>query len=87
MEQVSIDEYITWFNRLPEAFKKPVIAQWGQPRDCAIMTRDGNCLSHGQAGQCGAAAGTGPGWTDDPMKLYHDTTLYPIISTSPPISG
>jgi cobaltochelatase CobN len=78
VEQVSIDEYITWFNRLPEAFKKPVIAQWGQPRDCAIMTRDGKLVfPMVKLGNVVLLPEPARGWTDDPMKLYHDTTLYP----------
>ena len=78
VEQVSIDEYTVWFDRLPEAFKKPVIAQWGQPKDCAIMTKDGRLVfPMVKLGNVVLLPEPARGWTDDPMKLYHDATLYP----------
>lgn len=78
VEQVSIEEYTTWFERLPEAFKKPVIAQWGQPKDCAIMTRDGKLVfPMVKLGNVVLLPEPARGWSDEPMKLYHDTTLYP----------
>ncbi len=78
VEQVSLAEYTTWFDRLPEAFKKPVIAQWGQPKDCAIMTKDGQLVfPMVKLGNVVLLPEPARGWTDDPMKLYHDTTLFP----------
>ena len=70
VEQVSIDEYTTWFNQLPEAFKQPVIAQWGQPKDCAIMTRDGKLVfPMVKLGKVVLLPEPARGWSDDPMKL------------------
>nr|WP_321467237.1 cobaltochelatase subunit CobN [uncultured Desulfobulbus sp.] len=78
VEQVSLEEYTTWFNRLPEPFKKPVIAQWGQPKDCAIMTKEGHLVfPMVKLGNVVLLPEPARGWTDDPLKLYHDTTLYP----------
>ncbi|MGE4403356.1 MAG: cobaltochelatase subunit CobN [Desulfobulbus sp.] len=78
VEQVTLAEYTTWFERLPEAFKKPVIAQWGQPKDCAIMTKDGRLVfPMVKLGNVVLLPEPARGWTDDPLKLYHDTSLYP----------
>ncbi len=78
VEEVSIKEYTTWFERLPEAFKQPVIAQWGQPKDSAIMTRDGRLIfPMVKLGNVVLLPEPARGWSDEPMKLYHDTTLYP----------
>nr|WP_320012182.1 cobaltochelatase subunit CobN [uncultured Desulfobulbus sp.] len=78
VEQVSLAEYTAWFDRLPDDFKKPVIAQWGEPKDCAIMTKDGNLIfPMVKLGNVVLLPEPARGWSDDPLKLYHDTTLYP----------
>ncbi|WP_319407352.1 cobaltochelatase subunit CobN [uncultured Desulfosarcina sp.] len=77
-ETVSLAEYQTWFERLPEKFKKPVLDQWGPPEACTIMTRDGRLVfPMVKLGNVVLLPEPARGWTDDPMKLYHDTTLYP----------
>ena len=61
VEQIPLDDYKIWFDRLPEAFRKPVLDQWGGTRGLRHHDQkwpDG--LSHGQIGQCGAAARAGP---------------------------
>ncbi|MBU1056039.1 MAG: cobaltochelatase subunit CobN [Proteobacteria bacterium] len=77
-EQVSLTEYKKWFDRLPEEFKKPVLAQWGPPEKSTIMTKNGNMVfPMVKFGNIVLLPEPARGWTDDPMKLYHDTTLYP----------
>ncbi|NNK00145.1 MAG: cobaltochelatase subunit CobN [Desulfatitalea sp.] len=77
-ERIAMAEYKKWFDQLPEDFKKPVIAQWGAPEDCTIMTRDGfMVIPMVKLGNLVLLPEPARGWTDDPMKLYHDTTLYP----------
>jgi cobaltochelatase CobN len=76
--RIPIAAYEKWFDRLPEEFKKNVIRQWGPAQSSHIMTKDdhliipviilGNVLIMPEPAR---------GWGDDPMKLYHDTTLYP----------
>ncbi len=78
VEQVSLERYKQWFSRLPEDFRKPVIAQWGPPEDCTIMTKAGRLMiPMVKLGNLILMPEPARGWTDDPMKLYHDTTLYP----------
>ena len=77
-EQVSLKAYKVWFDRLPEAFKKSVVAQWGPPEACTIMTRDGRMVfPMVKLGNLVLLPEPARGWSDDPMKLYHDTTLFP----------
>ncbi|HPA13697.1 MAG TPA: cobaltochelatase subunit CobN [Desulfobacterales bacterium] len=77
-EQVSLTEYKKWFNRLPEDFRKPVLAQWGAPEECSIMTKEGRLVfPMVKLGNLVLLPEPARGWTDDPMKLYHDKTLYP----------
>ena len=77
-QSVSLKEYQAWFEELPEDFKKPVIDQWGAPADSAIMTKGGRLVfPMVRLGNVVLLPEPARGWTDDPMKLYHDTTLYP----------
>lgn len=78
VEKVSLAEYKKWFDRLPEDFRKPVLAQWGAPEESAIMTKDGHLVfPMVKLGHLVLLPEPARGWTDDPVKLYHDTTLYP----------
>lgn len=77
-EKLPLVEYQKWFERLPDAFKKPVVAQWGEPKNCAIMTQDGQLVfPMVKLGNIVLLPEPARGWSDDPMKLYHDATLYP----------
>ncbi len=77
-EQVPLNEYKQWFDKLPEKFKKPVLDQWGAPEECAIMTKDGRLVfPMVKLGNVVLLPEPARGWEDEPMKLYHDTTLYP----------
>lgn len=70
--------YKQWFAKLPADFRANVIRQWGPVEKSNLMIKDnfliipviilGNVLIMPQPAR---------GWADDPMKLYHDTTLYP----------
>ena len=78
VEMVPLAEYRQWFARLPERFRQPVSAQWGEPESCAIMTRDGQLVfPMVKLGNIVLLPEPARGWTDDPLKLYHDTSLYP----------
>ncbi len=78
VEQVPLSEYKQWFAKLPEAFKAPVLKQWGQPEESAIMTRGGELIfPMVKLGNVVLMPEPARGWSDDPMKMYHDTTLYP----------
>lgn len=78
VERVSIAEYKNWFNEMPEAFKRPVIEQWGEPEESKIMTKNMEMIfPMVKLGNIVLLPEPARGWTDDPNKLYHDQTLYP----------
>ncbi|MDR1039406.1 MAG: cobaltochelatase subunit CobN [Deltaproteobacteria bacterium] len=73
-----VAEYRELFDGLPEEFRENVLAQWGPPEEAVLMARDGklvlpavvrgNLLIMPQGAR---AAG------DDPVRLYHDPTIFP----------
>ncbi|MFZ1986054.1 MAG: cobaltochelatase subunit CobN, partial [Desulfatitalea sp.] len=78
LEIISLAEYQQWFAKLPEPFRAAVVAQWGPPESSKIMVKDGNLiLPMVRLGNVVLLPEPARGWTDDPAKLYHDTTLYP----------
>ncbi|OEU48245.1 MAG: hypothetical protein BA871_15315 [Desulfuromonadales bacterium C00003096] len=76
--RLPVKTYQKWFAGLPGDFKKKVIEQWGEVEGSTIMIKNeefiipavilGNVLIMPEPAR---------GWGDDPMKLYHDPTLYP----------
>ncbi|MDR3152974.1 MAG: cobaltochelatase subunit CobN, partial [Deltaproteobacteria bacterium] len=73
-----VSEYLEHFRRLPQEFRDKVIAQWGRPEDAAIMARDGNLvIPVFVRGNLAILPQGSRGAEDDPMKLYHDSHLYP----------
>jgi cobaltochelatase CobN len=78
VELVPIATYRRWFDALPEAFTRPVLDQWGEPEQSDIMTKDGNIiLPMVRLGNLVLLPEPSRGWSDDPIKLYHDPTVYP----------
>jgi cobaltochelatase CobN len=76
--RLPIQTYQTWFNALPPDFKARVIKQWGKPEDSDIMVKDGDFIIPAiLLGNVMIMPEPSRGWGDDPMKLYHDPTLYP----------
>jgi len=76
--RLSVATYKKWFARLPNDLRENIVRQWGPVESSKLMIKDdylvlpvitlGNVLIMPQPAR---------GWGDDPMKLYHDTTLYP----------
>lgn len=77
-ERVPLTEYKKWFDRLPQEFRENVLAQWGAPEDAKIMVKNGDLVfPMVKLGNLVLLPEPARGWSDEPMKLYHDTTLYP----------
>ncbi len=73
-----IKEYEKWFKELPYDFQEKVIKQWGRPEDSFIMAKDKKFIIPGiRFGNIIIMPEPARGLSDDPMKLYHSTTLYP----------
>ena len=78
VEKVSLATYQKWFEALPHDFTEKVRAQWGDPQASTIMVKDGNLIfPMVKLGNIVLLPEPARGWSDDPMKLYHDPTLYP----------
>jgi len=76
--QLELAEYERWFAELPQPFREGVIGQWGKPGDFKMMMHNGKIvIPMVRRGNMVMMPEPARGWGDDPMKLYHDTTLYP----------
>ncbi|MCF6291473.1 MAG: cobaltochelatase subunit CobN [Desulfobacterales bacterium] len=76
--RLPVAQYKKWFNELPAGFREKMIKQWGPPEAAKIM-RDGHdfIIPAVSLGNLVLLPEPSRGWGDEPMKLYHDTTLYP----------
>jgi cobaltochelatase CobN len=76
--QLPVDEYLKWFDKLPDDYGEKVVSQWGNPGESEIMTRDQKmiipCV---QLGNIILLPQPTRGWGDDPMKLYHSPLVWP----------
>lgn len=78
LASVSMEDYKKWFEKTPVEFQKEVIKEWGRPEDSKIMTKDGKFFFPVvRLGNLILAPQPVRGWSDDPVKLYHSTTLPP----------
>jgi len=76
--RLPVAEYKQWFAALPRDFREGVLEQWGPVEDSTIMIKDDHFIIPGfRLGNVFLLPEPVRGWGDDPMKLYHDTTLYP----------
>jgi len=76
--RVPIASYKKWFKLLPEEFQKNVIKQWGLPEDAKIMRdADNFVIPAVTLNNLILLPEPARGWSDDPMKLYHDPSIYP----------
>ncbi|WP_459918888.1 cobaltochelatase subunit CobN [Desulfocicer niacini] len=78
VEKIPLATYEKWFKALPPDFQEKVTAQWGSPANSAIMVKDGQLIfPMVKLGNLVLLPEPARGYSDDPMKLYHDPTLYP----------
>ena len=76
--RLPVETYKKWFAGLPENFRKNVIKQWGSIENSTIMIKNGKFIIPAIIlGNTLIMPEPARGWGDDPMKLYHSSTLYP----------
>lgn len=76
--RLSLATYKQWFAKLPKDLRDNIIRQWGPVESSKLMIKDGYLvLPVISLGNVLIMPQPARGWGDDPMKLYHDTTLYP----------
>lgn len=75
---LDIAQYTAWLDELDPEFVAKLKADWGEPEESNIMTKDGTfifpCV---RLGNLRLFPQPVRGWSDDPDKLYHSTILYP----------
>ncbi len=70
--------YIGWFNILPEALRREVIAEWGSPETAKTMTSGNDfIIPMLKGGNLVILPEPMRGWLDDSHKLLHSATLAP----------
>ncbi|MDI6775117.1 MAG: cobaltochelatase subunit CobN [Verrucomicrobiota bacterium] len=76
--EIPLADYRAWHDGLAPEYRKAVESQWGRPEDSTIMSRDGRlilpCVNLGNIVLLPQPV---RGWSDNPMKTYHDPTLWP----------
>jgi len=76
--RLPVATYVRWFHQLPQGFQDSVIAQWGSPEASSIMVKDGSfIIPVVTLGNLVMMPEPSRGWGDDPMKLYHDPSVWP----------
>jgi cobaltochelatase CobN len=76
--RLPLTTYQDWFAELPEPFRRAVVDQWGPPERAEIMVAGDDIIIPAVVrGNLVLLPEPARGWADAPMKLYHDTTLYP----------
>ncbi|WP_300669927.1 cobaltochelatase subunit CobN [Desulfoluna sp.] len=76
--RLPVATYTCWFEQLPQAFQDSVIEQWGRPESSTIMVKDGFfIIPVVTLGNLVMMPEPSRGWGDDPMKLYHDQSVWP----------
>ncbi len=76
--RVPMAEYKQWFSQLPSAFREGVVKQWGPPEAAEIMVKDGRFIIPAvTVGNLVLLPEPARGWSDSPLKLYHDVTVFP----------
>ncbi|THV42074.1 cobaltochelatase subunit CobN [Glycomyces buryatensis] len=77
--KLPVEDYQTWFKRLPEALRESVAQQWGPPPGEVLLTPDGGHLVTAtlRLGNVVLAIQPPRGFGDDPVAIYHDPDLPP----------
>ena len=76
--RIPVETYKKWFEEQPQQFKSKVLKQWGPVEDSKIMIKNGQLILPAiTLGNVAVMPEPSRGWGDDPMKLYHDPTVYP----------
>ena len=76
--RIPMETYKGWFEKLPAAFQASVVAQWGAPEASTMMVKNGQfIIPVVTLGNLVLMPEPSRGWGDDPMKLYHDQSVWP----------
>lgn len=77
-EKLSADEYIEYFNTLPEAAKAQMTEQWGEAPGSVMLSDEGNILVPGTMdGNVFLTVQPARQYGMDPQRAYHDPAIAP----------
>ncbi|MBM4241344.1 MAG: cobaltochelatase subunit CobN [Euryarchaeota archaeon] len=72
-----ISEYLNWFQTLPEALQEEVLAEWGPAPGNVMIYQDQIVIPGIMIGNVFLGPQPMRGWSEDPEKIRHSTTLPP----------
>jgi cobaltochelatase CobN len=76
--RLPVGQYQKWLEEIDQDYREKVEAKWGKAADSKIMTKNQEmifpCVT---LGNVIIVPQPSRGWNDDPIKLYHDTKLWP----------
>ncbi|MDI5984170.1 cobaltochelatase subunit CobN [Halomonas sp. M4R5S39] len=76
-QSIGLDDYLAWFQSLPEALQEAVCRRWGAPSDDP-KCRQGRLMIAGvRLGETFVGIQPERDFIDDPTQSYHDTELVP----------
>ncbi len=71
------EKYLQWFNALPEDLKNEVISAWGPAPGNLMVYNDSIVIPGYMYGNIFVCPQPMRGWSEDPTKIMHSTTLPP----------
>lgn len=74
---LSIDDYVGWFNTLPEDLQQEVVASWGPPPGTIYLEDDQLVFPALQFGNLTVAIQPPRGYGENPIAIYHSPELPP----------
>jgi len=76
--KIPIKEYLERHKNINKDYKDKLEAEWGKVEDSKIMIKDGEIIiPYIDLGNVIILPQPSRGWGDDPVKLYHNTQLWP----------
>lgn len=74
---IPINEYLKWFQNLPESLQAEVLAEWGPAPGNVMIYQDQIVIPGIMIGNVFLGPQPMRGWGEDPEKIKHSTTLPP----------
>jgi cobaltochelatase CobN len=76
--KLPIKKYLEWYKNIDKSYKDKIEDEWGNANESDIMTKDNNIIiPYIELGNIIILPQPSRGWSDDPVKLYHSTKLWP----------
>ena len=76
--RLPVSRYLEWLKEIDADYRKKLEAEWGRVEDSEIMIKDKEIIiPYVDLGNVILLPQPSRGWGEDPVKLYHSTTLWP----------